>query len=133
MVMVFARSFVLLCGLTTRDSSVRVFVTVLLFVPHWRSPHQHLVHVVAVLSLINQKGLNVQCRKLARAIDELAGTLENLEKTIGAKGTVPKDEMESCKLGIGQTQEMLQEAQKAHDKAIAKTYKLLRNLLSSDA
>jgi hypothetical protein len=28
---------------------------------------------------------------------------------------------------------MLQEAQKAHDKAIAKTYEQLRNLLSSDA
>ncbi len=37
------------------------------------------------------------------------------------------------KVEIEQTQQMLQEAQKAHDKAIAKTYKQLRNLLSSDA
>jgi hypothetical protein len=37
------------------------------------------------------------------------------------------------KVGIEQTQQMLQEAQKAQDKAIAKTYKQLRNLLSGDA
>ncbi len=37
------------------------------------------------------------------------------------------------KVEIEQTQQMLQEAQKAHDKAIAETYKQLRNLLSSDA
>ncbi len=34
---------------------------------------------------------------------------------------------------IEQTQQMLQEAQKAHDKAIAKLYKQLRNLLSDNA
>jgi hypothetical protein len=37
-----------------------------------------LVHVVAVLCLINQKGLDVQCMKLAKAVDELVGNLENL-------------------------------------------------------
>ncbi len=37
------------------------------------------------------------------------------------------------KVEIEQTQQMLQEARKAHDKAIAKTYKQLRNLLSGDA
>ncbi len=36
-------------------------------------------------------------------------------------------------LKIEYTQQMLQEAQKAHNEAIAKKYKLLRNLLSSDA
>ncbi len=34
---------------------------------------------------------------------------------------------------IEQTQQMLQEAQKAHDKAIAKSYKQLRNLLFSNS
>jgi hypothetical protein len=38
-----------------------------------------------------------------------------------------------CKVEIEQTQQMLQEAQKAHNKAIAETYKQLRNLLSGDA
>jgi hypothetical protein len=36
------------------------------------------------------------------------------------------------KVEIEQTQQMLQESQKAHDKAITKTYKQLRNLLSGD-
>jgi hypothetical protein len=37
------------------------------------------------------------------------------------------------KVEIEQTQQMLQEAQKAHDKAIAESYKQLRYLLSSNA
>jgi hypothetical protein len=37
------------------------------------------------------------------------------------------------KVEIEQTSQMLLEAQKAHDKAIAKLYKQLRNLLSGDA
>ncbi len=37
------------------------------------------------------------------------------------------------KVEIEQTQQMLQEAQKAHGKAIAKSYKQLRNLLSGNA
>ncbi len=40
--------------------------------------------------------------------------------------------MEALKLEIEHTQQMLQDDQKAHNEAIAKTYKLLRNLLSSD-
>ncbi len=37
------------------------------------------------------------------------------------------------KVEIEQTSQVLQEAQKAHDKAIAKSYEQLRNLLSGDA
>jgi hypothetical protein len=37
------------------------------------------------------------------------------------------------KVEIEQTQQRLQEAQKAHNKAITKMYKQLRNLLSGDA
>jgi hypothetical protein len=39
----------------------------------------------------------------------------------------------ACKVEIEQTSQMLQEAQKAHDKTIAETYEQLRNLLSGDA
>jgi hypothetical protein len=39
----------------------------------------------------------------------------------------------ACKVEIEQTQQMLQEAQKAHDKAITKSYEQLRNLLSGNA
>ncbi len=37
------------------------------------------------------------------------------------------------KVEIEQTVQMLQEAQKSHDKAITETYKQLRNLLSGNA
>ncbi len=37
------------------------------------------------------------------------------------------------KVEIEQTQQMLQEAQKAHDKGITKLYEQLRNLLSNNA
>jgi hypothetical protein len=39
----------------------------------------------------------------------------------------------ACKVENEQTQKILQEAQKAHDKAVAERYEQLRNLLSSDA
>jgi hypothetical protein len=39
----------------------------------------------------------------------------------------------ACKLEIEQTQQMLQEAQKAHDKAITEMYEQLRNLLFGEA
>ncbi len=39
----------------------------------------------------------------------------------------------ACKVEIEQTQQMLQEAQKFHNKAIAKSYEQLRNLLSGNA
>jgi hypothetical protein len=39
----------------------------------------------------------------------------------------------ACKVEIEQTQQMLQEAQKAHNKAITESYKQLRNLLSGNA
>ncbi len=45
---------------------------------------------------------------------------------------MPVDVM-ARKMEIEQTNQMLQEAQKAHDKAIAQLYKQLRNLLSGDA
>ncbi len=90
------------------------------------------MHVVAVLYLINQKGFKVQCRKLAKAMDKLAGTLENLQKPNGPNGVSSKKDQEAHKLELAHTQEMLKEAWKAHNKAVAKMHELLRNLLSSD-
>ncbi len=43
-----------------------------------------------------------------------------------------KRNVTACKVEIEQTQQMLQEAQKAHNKAITKLYEQLRNLLSSN-
>jgi hypothetical protein len=63
----------------------------------------------------------VQCRKLAKAVDKLAGTLENLQKYSEPRGSNFKDKKEAHKLELVQTQEMLQEAQKAHAEAATKT------------
>jgi hypothetical protein len=93
---------------------------------------KNLAHVVAVLRLINQKVLVMQCRKLAKAVEKLAGTFKNLQKSSGPTGSSSKDKKEAHKLELVHTQEMIQEAHKAHNKAVAKTYKLLRILLSSD-
>jgi hypothetical protein len=93
---------------------------------------EYLAQVIAVLHLMNQKRLDVQCRKLAKAVDKLAKTLENLQKPTGPKGATSKDDQESCKVEIAHTQEMLQESQKAHNEAVAKIYELLRNLLSGN-
>ncbi len=79
-------------------------------------------------------GLDVQCRKLAKAVGKLFVTLNNLLKADGSKNTIlSKDDVEAHKLEIEHTQQMLQEAQKAHDKAITKMYELLKNLPSGDA
>ncbi len=81
---------------------------------------EQLAHVVLVLCLIHQKGIAVQCRRLAKAVDKQAGTLKNLLKAAGSKTTIlSDDDVEACKLEIEQIQQMLQETQKAHDKAIA--------------
>ncbi len=64
---------------------------------------------------------------------KLTGMLKDLLKAAGSKDTVSLDDyVEAHKLEIKETQKILQEAQKQHNKAIAKTYKQLRNLLSGD-
>jgi hypothetical protein len=66
---------------------------------------EYLAHVIAVLGLIRQKGLNVQCRRTAKAVDKRAGMLKNLLKAAGSKTTVlSDDDVEACKLEIEQTQ-----------------------------
>ncbi len=64
---------------------------------------------------------------------KLTRTFKDLLKAPGSKDTVLLvNDMEARKLEIKETQKMLQEALKQHDKAIAKTYKQLRNLLTGD-
>jgi hypothetical protein len=66
---------------------------------------EYLVHVIAVLRLICQKGLDMQCRKLAKTVDKLAGILKNLLKASGSKTTVlSEDDEEARKLEIEPTQ-----------------------------
>ncbi len=95
---------------------------------------EYLSHIVALLHIIKLKGLDVQCRKLGKAVVKLTGTFKDLLKAAGSKDTVSLDnEVETCKLEIKETQKMLQEAQKQQDKAIAKTCEQPRSILSSDA
>jgi hypothetical protein len=95
---------------------------------------EYLAHIVAVLQNINQKGLPKKCRMLAKAVVRRSEALKNLLEAAGSQDTVMVNvDVQARKVEIEQTQQMLQEAQKAHNKAIAKTHKQLRNLLSGDA
>jgi hypothetical protein len=95
---------------------------------------EYLAHIVAVLQIIVQKGLSKKCRMLAKAVVRRSEALKNLQEAAGSQDTISMSpDVRACKVEIEQTQQMLQEAQKAHDKAITKTYEQLRNLLSGDA
>jgi hypothetical protein len=94
---------------------------------------EYLAHIVAVLRVINQKGLPKKCQVLAKAVVKRSEVLKNLQEATGSRDTVSTSvDVMARKVEIEQTQQMLQEAQKAHNKAIAETYEQLRNLLSSD-
>jgi hypothetical protein len=95
---------------------------------------EYLVHIVAVLCIIEQKGLPKKCRVLAKAVVRRSEALKNLQEAAGSQETVLTSvDVTACKVEIEQTQQMLQESQKAHNKAIAKTYVQLRSLLPGDA
>jgi hypothetical protein len=88
---------------------------------------EYLAHIVAVLHIIKQKGLDVKFRKLGKAVVRQSKTLKNLLEAAGSKDTVLLDvDVQACKVEIEQTQKILQESQKAHDEAIAKASKQLR-------
>jgi hypothetical protein len=95
---------------------------------------EYLVHIVAVLQVIEQKGLPKKCQVLAKAVVRRSEALKNLREATESQDTVSATvDVMACKVEIEQTQQMLQEAQKAHNKAIAQLYEQLRNLLSGDA
>jgi hypothetical protein len=100
----------------------------------WGNNEEYLAHVVAVLCIVEQKGLPKKCRVLAKAVVRRSKALKNLQEAAESQDTVLTSvDVTAHKVEIKQTQQMLQEAQKAHNKAIAKTYEQLRNLLSGDA
>jgi hypothetical protein len=70
---------------------------------------EKLTHIIAVLHIIKQKGLGVQCRKLQKAVVKLTGTFKDLLKAAGSKATISlDDDVEAHKLEIDETQKMLQ-------------------------
>ena len=94
---------------------------------------EYLVHIVAVLRVIEQKGLPKKCRVLAKAVVRRSEVLKNLQEATESQDTVSTTvDVTAHKVEIEQTQQMLQEAQKAHNKAIANSYKQLRTLLSGN-
>ncbi len=95
---------------------------------------EYLAHIVAVLRLIEEKGLPKKCHVLVKAVVRRSEALKNLQEAVKSRDTVSTSvDIMARKVEIEQTHQMLKEAQKAHDKAIAELYKQLRNLLSGDA
>jgi hypothetical protein len=84
---------------------------------------EYLAHIVAVLQVIERKGLPKKCRVLAKAVVRWSEVLKNLEEAAESLDTVSTSiDVTARKVEIEQTQQMLQEAQKAHDRAIVATY-----------
>jgi hypothetical protein len=99
-----------------------------------RNNEEYLAHIAAVLCIIEQKGLPKKCRVLAKAVVRRSKALTNLQEAAESRDTISTSvDVQARKVEIEQTTQMLQEAQRAHNKAIAKTYKQLRNLLSGNA
>ncbi len=81
---------------------------------------EYLAYIVAVLHIIKQKGLLKKCRVLAKAVVRRSEALKNLQEAVGSQETVSTDvDVTACKVEIEQTQQMLQESNKAHNNAIA--------------
>ena len=97
------------------------------------NPEEYLQHVIAVLRLINQKGLDTKCRSTGQELERTSKVLEALKRDLkGPNGPSSKEDQEAQREELKQTQEMLELAQKEHEKAIAQVYEFLRNLLSGD-
>jgi hypothetical protein len=91
------------------------------------------MHIVAVFRFIKQRGLDSRCRKLKKAVLRQSKILKNLLEAAGLRYTVLMDvDITACKVEIEQTQQLLQDFQKAHDKAITIVYKQLQILLFSN-
>jgi hypothetical protein len=50
----------------------------------WGNNEEYLVHVVAVLCIIEQKGLPKKCRVLAKAVVRRSEALKNLQEAVGS-------------------------------------------------
>jgi hypothetical protein len=92
---------------------------------------EYIAHIVAVLRIIEHKGLHKKCRMYAKAVVKWQAALKNLQEALEPQ--VTSVDVAARKVEIEQTSQMLQEAPQSHDKAIAESYEQLRNLLSGDA
>ena len=90
--------------------------------------------MIAVLRLINQKGLDTKCRESAKELLKTSQVLEALKReSVGTeKSSASRNDQEAHKEELKQTQEMCELAKKEHDEAVAQVYEFLRNLLGGD-
>jgi hypothetical protein len=95
---------------------------------------EYIAHIVAVLRIIKQKGLQKKCCMYTKAVAKRQAASKNLQEASESQDTILTSvDVMACKVEIEQTTQMLQESQRAHDKAITKSYEQMRNLLSGDA
>ena len=88
------------------------------------SPEEYLQHIIVVLHLINQKGLDKQCKEYNKEM--ASATLGVLKQnSIGPAESSSKKDHEKA-----QTQEMHKASTKWNNEAVAATYELLHNLLA---
>jgi hypothetical protein len=74
--------------------------------------------------------VDARCRKLKNTVLRQSEMLKNLLEAAGLRDTVLIDvNVQAHKVEIKQTQQLFQEFQNAHNKAIANVYEQLRNLL----
>jgi hypothetical protein len=96
------------------------------------SPEDYLQHIIAVLHLIDQKGLHVQCKKHTKEMKNAASALQAIQrKSVGPKESSANKDQEDLK-EEKLTRELLSTANKQYNKAVGATYKLLRNLLAGE-
>jgi hypothetical protein len=69
---------------------------------------EYLAHIVAVLWVIDQKGLPKKCRVLAKAVEKRLEALKNLQEAMGSQDSVLASiDVTARKVEIEQTQQML--------------------------
>jgi hypothetical protein len=67
---------------------------------------EYLSHIVAVLHIIKQKGLDAKCRKLGKAVVRQSKMLKNLLEASGSRETVSMDvDIQAQKVEIEQNQQ----------------------------
>jgi hypothetical protein len=65
---------------------------------------EYLAHIIAVLRIIKQKGLDARCRKLGKAVMKQSKALKNCLEAAASKDTVLSDvDVEAPKVEIEQT------------------------------
>jgi hypothetical protein len=78
------------------------------------SNEEYLMHIVAVSQVIEQKGLPKKSQVLAKAVARRSKALKNLQVAAESRDTISTSvDVTAHKVEIEQTQQMLQEAQKA--------------------